>query len=321
MAFALYDRILIDVSNLYYRAYFVAQPAMQIVDGKRMNTGGILAALKMIGRIEENYLAEGGRMYFLFDNAFSGEEHRHDIDPDYKANRNKRLPQFYRGLDYLQLVMMHYKTGYRVVRRADSEADDLVSPILKSFEGKGLHVLLISNDMDWAREITNTTVWMTRENGKDVIYNKAVFEQKYGFVPSMGRVCLYKALLGDESDNIAPGVNGITEQQVLNILYKAGSVHDLYMNLNSLDIPPDMKENIRKSRGKVEINERLIRYAPLSMDECRESTVIAEYNHDILLKLYKTLGFEPGEIDRRFMDNTPLTVDDFFNGFGEIPRA
>lgn len=320
MAFAKYGRILIDVSNFYYRAYFVSKSVPRIVDGKQMSTGGILMTLKMINRIETNYLADGGRLYFLFDNAFSGEERRRDIDPEYKMNRNKRMPQFYRALDYLQLVLMHYKTGYRVVRRAEAEADDLVEPILKSFEGRGLHVLLISNDMDWARGISSGTDWMVRKNEQDVIYDSETFLQKYGFAPTCGKICLYKALLGDESDNIAPGVKGITREAVLDILRQAGSVHSLYMGLDGLNISADLKESLRRARGKVELNERLIRYKPISIDECRESTVIAEYNHDILLKLYKMLGFEPSEVDKRFVDNTPLSVDDFFNGFCDIPR-
>lgn len=315
MAFAAYDRILVDVSNLYYRAFFVARPPARESGGCRMSTGGILMSIKMIERLERCYMADGGRMYFLFDNAASGEERRRDIDPGYKANRKRRDPQFYRGLDCLQLILSNWKAGHRVSRRAESEADDLVAPILKSFEGKGLRVLLASNDMDWARGISDRAHWMAREGGKDVIYDKAAFALKFGFDPSADAICLFKALLGDESDNIPPGVKGMSRDDALMAMREAGSVRSLYMNLRGLGIPPALKESIRAARGRVELNERLARYAPVSIDECRESTIVAKFSRAALSRLYKALGFDPSEVDARLCER-PLTEDDFFNGFG-----
>jgi 5'-3' exonuclease len=164
-----YQRILLDVSNLYFRAFSTSRHLVADVEGKRMVTGGIFTSIKMIQRIERDYLEPGGRIYFLFDNALSGEVRRKEIDPDYKINRKKCEPQFYRGLDYLQLVLMHYQTGYRIVRRPASEADDLIAPILESFGEKSYYVLLAANDMDWSRAISERTHWMVRKDNHDVI--------------------------------------------------------------------------------------------------------------------------------------------------------
>jgi 5'-3' exonuclease len=292
------------------------------VEGKRMVTGGIFTALKMIQRIEREYLDNEGRIYFLFDNASSGEDHRKEIDPDYKINRKKRDPQFYRGLDYLQLVLMHYQVGYRIVRRQSSEADDLIAPILESFGNKQYSVLLVSNDMDWSRSINNTVHWMVRKDNQDVIYTKENFYQDYGFYPGLNEVCLYKSLRGDVNDNIPPGVKNIPETIVLNIIHQAKSVANMFLYLSDLDIPPQWKESIRQSRGRIQLNLMLVDYQPISMADCRECTSITAFNKDTLSMFYRMLNFKPEGIDERLRKpDVPAKEEDFFKDFDVYPRA
>jgi len=317
-----YQRILIDLSELYFRAFTVSQHLVADVEGKRMVTGGIFTAIKMIQRIERDYLAEGGRIYFLFDNASSGEERRKDIDPDYKINRKKRDPQFYRGLDYLQLVLMHYQTGYRIVRRPSSEADDLVAPILASFKDNKYSVLLVSNDMDWGRGITDSVHWMVRGEQQDIIYTKEKFLEKYGFCPGLNEVCLYKSIRGDVNDNIPPGVKNIPETVVLDIVHKAKSVSNMFLHFADLDIPSQWKEAIRQNRGRIQLNLMLVDYQPISIADCRECTSITEFNKDMLAIFYKMLNFKPEGIDERLRKpEVPLTEEDFFSDFEVYSRA
>jgi len=317
-----YQRILIDTSNLYFRSYYASQQAVATVEGKQMATGGILTALKMIQRIERNYLAPEGRIYFLFDNALSGENRRKDIDPGYKVNRKKKVPQFYRGLDYLQLVLRHYCTGYRIVRRQASEADDLVAPILESFGDNAYSVLLISNDMDWSRAISDNVHWMIRKDGHDIIFTKQKFFEEYGFYPGVDEVCLYKAIRGDVSDNVPVGIPNIPESVVLDIVNRAKSVKNLFICLNELDIPLQWKEEVRKNKGRIGLNYQLVSYQPVSVASCRECTTISEFNKNMLGMFYKLLNFEPEKVDIRFRNSEEsVNDDDFFKEFEVYPRA
>jgi 5'-3' exonuclease len=287
-----------------------------------MATGGIFNALKMIQRVESLYLSENGRIYFLFDNPASGEIRRKDIDPDYKINRKKQSPQFFRGLDYLQLVLRNYKTGYRVIQRAETEADDFVPPILKSFEGRDHFVLLVSNDMDWSRAISDKVHWMAHSGEKDVIFDKDLFYNKYGFYPGRNEVCLYKALRGDDADNIVPGVKGIPEPVLVSIVRQVKSVQNLFINLNDLQIDGQWKTAIRQNKGRIQINLMLVDYLPLTISDVRECTVITEFNKNMLLMYYKIFGFDTVQIDPRLAkEDKPFREEDFFNSFDSYPRA
>ena len=317
-----YQRILIDVSNIYFRAFSTSQHLVADVEGRRMVTGGIFTSIKMIQRIERNYLASDGRIYFLFDSASSGEERRKDIDPDYKINRKKRDPQFFRGLDYLQLVLTHYQTGYRIVRKPSSEADDLVAPILESFGNAEYSILLVSNDMDWSRAITDSAHWMIRRDNQDVIFTKEKFYEEHGFYPGLNEICLYKAIRGDVGDNIPPGVKNIPETTLLNIVHQAKSVSNMFLYLTELEIPPQWKEAIKQNRGRIQLNLMLVDYQPISISTCREHTTITEFNKEMLTMFYKMLNFKPEGIDERLRkQEPPVREEDFFKNFDTYPRA
>jgi 5'-3' exonuclease len=287
-----------------------------------MITGGIFTSLKMIQRIESNYLSENGRIYFLFDNPSSGEMRRKDIDPDYKTNRKKQDPQFYRGLDYLQLVLRNYKTGYRIIQKPETEADDLVFPILQSFEGHNHSVLLVSNDMDWSRAIEDKVHWLVHSTNKDIIYDRYLFFNKYGFYPGYNEVCLYKALRGDDSDNIIAGVKGIPEQVVLEIIHQVKSVQNMFLRLSDMRIDEQWKKTIQQNKGRIQINLMLIDYQPLSITDVREYTIISEFNKSMLLIYYRIFGFDINQIDPRLnKEDKPLKDEDFFTSFDSYPRA
>lgn len=318
-----YDRILIDVSNMYYRAFSVSQNLTSEVDGELMSTGGIYTVLKMFKRIRETYLAENGRIFYLFDNATSSDQRRKEIDPEYKANRAKQDPVFYRGLDYLYLVLQVLNDGDRLIRRPGSEADDLVYPVLKSFGDKGYNVLLISNDLDWSRSMSEKVHWMIRDHvtKKDVIYTQETYKEKFGFVPSNDTVCLFKAIKGDDSDNIPVGVKNLKTETVLDIIRQAQSVENLYIHLAELDLSDKWKQAFEENKGRVLLNYQLVSFQELTVSETREFTEVTVFNKKVLGMLYRTLKFNAEKLDSRFVPKVEeVKTEDFF-GAEKFPRA
>lgn len=318
-----YNRILIDVSNMYYRAFSVSRNMTTEVDGEVMATGGIYVLLRMIQSIRRNLLAEGGRIFYLFDNVTSGNQRRKEIDPDYKANRAKQDPVFTRGLDYLYLVLEVFNEGDRLIRRPGSEADDLVSPVLRSFGNKGYSVLLISNDLDWSRSITDKVHWMVRDfvEKKDVIYTPELFKEKYGFAPSLEAVCLYKAIKGDPSDNIPVGVKNLKTETVLEIIGKVGTLRNLYLQLSTLGLSEKWQQAFIDNKDRILLNYQLVSFQDISIEETRAFTEVTSFNKEVLKVLYRTLKFNVEKLDPRLVEQpVELQTEDFF-GPEQFPRA
>ena len=293
-----------DISNIYYRAYFSSKPtSVKSVDGI-MPTNGVFVALKMIQKLAGAYLMEKGVIHFLFDNASSGEMWRKNIDPDYKINRKRQDPGFYRGLDFLQILLIHYEDNWKIIQCPAYEADDLVAPVLAGIS-KNDRVGVVSNDMDWARAIGDNAVWIRagRREG-EYVYDEIdgkTFNDVYGFPPSLKNICLYKSLRGDRIDNVAPGVERISKKTVLSILNQTDKVEDLFDNLETLGIPQQIKRLITENKERILLNYTLVDYRPITAKACRDVTTVSRFNPHVLKMLYSTLKFNLEKIDMRLV--------------------
>lgn len=321
-----YDAILVDVSNKYHAAYSTsAHLTMETPEGTLV-TGGVYTFLKMMQRIRREYLADNGRFYFLFDNTQSVENRRKTIDPAYKANRYKKDPMFYRGLDYLNLILCSYERGWLVTRRPGSEADDLVDSTIKYQHLEEKSTLLVSGDLDWARGISDNTDWLTSvyvdKRAQDKVYDKVSYKEAYGYTPSRESVCLYKSFRGDASDNIEIGIERIPEPVLLKIVEEYRDLPDLYKRLNESTIPPQWKEAILNRKARLVINYSLVDYEQVSYQEYIDHTSWTRYEPEILKRLYSVLGFNVQKLDPRMTQVGQKTKegDDFFD-FQDYGRA
>lgn len=321
-----YDRILIDTSNFYMRAYFVNQNLTAVMeDGTKMATGGIYTSLRMTQSLEKRFLAEDGKIYFLFDNCHSGNNRRKEIDPAYKSNRTKKDDSFYRSLDIFQMILLNYKDNYRCVKREGFEADDLVYPLVKSFRS-GLKTLLISNDLDWFRAISENVHVAKYENGDYEIYDIEKFKEKLGFAPTESSMIMYKSFRGDTSDNIPPGLPGIRSKDLDYIVEHFDTIKELLMSLKDItELSDNLKEKIQDSYPRLSLNEKLVSYQPVTIEELKEDIYKCVFNPHTLHSLYTSLKFNTGNIDPRVaqfyakMEEKDEDDGDFFK-FDKIKR-
>jgi len=313
-----YDNILIDTSNFYMRAYAVNQDlTTELEDGTKIVTGGIYTAIKMIESVENKFLKPEGRIFFLFDNCYSGDNRRKEIDPEYKANRTKKDDVFYRSLDIFQTLLLNYKDNFYCVKREGFEADDLVDPLVKSLP-EDEEVLLISNDMDWFRSITQYCHVAKYEMRDYVIYRPIDFIEKFGFEPSIKNVIMYKAFRGDSSDNIAPGVSGIREKDLNRIINDYNSITDLLSKINSNQyLTNTFKQKIIENSSRLLLNEKLVSFQPMSLVEIVGSIYTCKFNAKVLHAIYKSLNFQISKIDPRVAcffnkNESPVSNSNFF---------
>jgi 5'-3' exonuclease len=292
----------VDISNIYYRAYFSSRPiSIKVKDGA-MPTNGVFVSIKMIQKLVNTYLVENGTVYFLFDNAASGEIWRKNLDPDYKINRRRQEPGFYRGLDFLQILLIHYEDNWHIIQCPAYEADDLVAPVLSEIPADD-RVGVVSNDLDWARAISENVVWIkTGKKEGEYIYeeiNQELFKTFYGFYPSLKNVCIYKSLRGDKIDNIGAGVERISKKTVLSILNQVKTIDDLFDSLEALDIPKTIKDSLAANKERILLNYTLVDYRPISVQAYKDVMVVSRFNPRVLKMLYSTLKFDIEKIDMR----------------------
>lgn len=192
----LYDYIVIDSANLFYRCLGKNETAEQVVR-------------KMISFTEDLRQSLNDTLYIIFDPIseydlgesksfkFPSSE-RKKIDENYKANRQ------YSSLYYQSILL--YKKFYtyrgdkvKTIYSQEYEADDFVEPLLEMI-GPNKKVALVTTDYDWSKYISDDVHMINK--GLDKPYSIKDFEEKFLFKPTKASITLYKALYGDESDNI-----------------------------------------------------------------------------------------------------------------------
>jgi 5'-3' exonuclease len=323
-----YQHLLVDISNIYYRAYFSSRKASIKVKDGIMPTNGVFVSIKMIQKLVNTYLMKNGILHFLFDNASSGEMWRKNLDPDYKINRRRQDPGFYRGLDFLQILLIHYENDWRVVQCSAYEADDLVDPVLSGIPA-GDKVGIVSNDLDWARAISSDVVWIRAGKREgECVYDEIdpdAFRIIYGFPPSLKNICIYKSFRGDRIDNISAGVKRISKKMVLSILSQIETIDELFDRLEDLDLPDNLKRSVMENRERILLNHRLVDYRPISVQACKDATVISRFNPRVLKMLYSTLKFDIEKIDMRlakfYKHSTAESSGDFKFEFSDYGRV
>ena len=319
----MYSKLVIDTSNFYMRAYSVGQEMTnKMDDGSTLVTGGIYTFLRMVRSVESRFLdPKNGEVYFLFDNCHSGINRRKEIDPEYKSNRTKKDEGFYRSLDILQTILLNYKDNWFCVKKSGFEADDLVYPFIKEFLNE--RILLISNDLDWFRGVSDRVhvAKYEKAEGMDradyVIYDSELFKKRMGFEPSSSSMIVYKSFRGDGSDNIPAGVPGIRSDTLNAIISRCSSIKEVLEKLNSIpEVSETFRNKILTNKARLFLNEKLVSYQEVSFEDLQADIYKCEFHPKALHSLYKSLGFQIGRIDPRVQqfyvkETVPITNKNF----------
>ena len=168
---------------------------------------------------------------------------RHDIYPDYKANRppapEDLVPQFALIREATDAFGLHR------VEAAGWEADDLIATAATKALENGQEVVVISADKD-LMQLIRPGVRMLDPMKQRWIDDEYVRE-KFGCRPD--QVVEIQALAGDSSDNV-PGVHGIGVKTAALLLEEYGTLEGILAAANELDDKgkPLIKQTKRRER-------------------------------------------------------------------------
>jgi DNA polymerase-1 len=240
---------LIDGSGFIFRAYHRLPP---LTDPEGTPVGAVFGFTSMLWNLieaarkspEDDYLAvilDAGKHSF-----------RHDIYPDYKANRpdppEDLLPQFPLIRDAVNAL------NVPCIEKPSLEADDLIASYAEAAIAAGMEVTIVSSDKDLMQLIRpGLTLLDTMQNKR---FTEAEVLEKWSVRPDqLGDVL---ALMGDSVDNV-PGVPGIGPKKAADLVNQYGTLEDVLARVGEIR-QPKLKENLtlhadaaRMSRVLVEL--------------------------------------------------------------------
>ena len=162
-----------------------------------------------------------------------GKTFRHELLPEYKANREKLEDDFRTQLKILQEILNY--SGHKVIAREGIEADDIIASLAKLAKNENYEVVILTADKDLlqlaspgVKVLRNATARIN--NAK--FYDVETFLNEYKFMPSS--MADYLAIVGDNTDNIK-GVDGVGEVGAKEVLSKFSTLEEIFSHIEELD--------------------------------------------------------------------------------------
>ncbi|TAA75210.1 MAG: DNA polymerase I [Candidatus Electronema aureum] len=235
---------LIDGSAYIYRAFHAVKPLHTSGGLPTHAVYGFISILRRILREKQpEYLA------VAFDT--KGPVFRHQISPDYKANRPAMPDDLVVQIPYIRRIT----EAYSILSMAadDLEADDLLASAARLLVSQGCKVIVVSGDKDLLQLVgEDITCW---DPMSDKVMDTAAVEEKYGLGPS--QLLDYFALIGDASDHIS-GVPGVGPKTAQKLIAEYRTLEGLYEQAAGLK-KSKVKENLLTHREAAFLSRELVR--------------------------------------------------------------
>ncbi len=213
--------LVIDGNSILNRAFYGIRP-LKTKDG--LFTNAIYGMVTMV----ERYLSMCTPDYFAVAFDVKKPTFRHEFAESYKANRHGMPDELRMQLEPAKETLR--AMGALVLTAEGFEADDILGTLAKMAEAEDVMAYVATGDRDSLQLITEKINVVLATNTEPIVYDTAMFMEKYGVLPS--QFVDVKALMGDSSDNI-PGVPGIGEKTALKLIAEYGSLDAIYEDLES----------------------------------------------------------------------------------------
>ncbi len=271
--------ILVDGSSYLFRA-FHALPSL--TNSKNLPTGAVYGVINMLRKLITDYKPE--YIAVVFD--ARGKTFRHDMYPEYKANRPP-MPDELR----VQIEPLHELVramGLPLISIEGVEADDVIGTLATRLSKKKRDTLISTGDKDLA-QLVNPHVTLINTMSNTIMDAKGVLE-KFEVPPE--HIVDYLALIGDTSDNI-PGVPKVGPKTAVKWLKQYGSLDNLIGHAD--EIGGKVGENLRASLDQLPLSRELATIrCDLDMGDMGlglEQLEPVESDREKLQKMYTELEF------------------------------
>lgn len=276
---------LLDAYALIYRAYYALIRSPRVTSGG-FNTSAIFGFCNTLDEIlrkeKPDYIA------VCFDPP-GGKTFRHEIYPEYKAQRDKQPEDITLSIPYIKRILEAYRIP--VIEMANFEADDVIGSLARLAEGEGFTTYMMTPDKDYGQLVTDK-VLMYRPSlrGQDFeIRGPKEVCERYG-ISSPAQVIDLLALEGDASDNV-PGCPGVGEKTAAKLIAEWGSVENLLDNADKLK--GAIRTKISENAKQIRFSKYLVTIkTDIALDVTPEMLIRRETDVNALIKIYDELEFK-----------------------------
>tara|TARA_Y100001935_G_C17309254_1_gene514600 strand:+ start:130 stop:2844 length:2715 start_codon:yes stop_codon:yes gene_type:complete len=252
------DILLIDGFSLLYRAYYGYPPNLTTPAGTPINA--VYGFLTMMF----NALDQFKPTYFGICMDRKEPTYRHEVFPEYKANRSAPDDEFLVQLPEFRRIISLFNVP--LVEMAGYESDDLLGTLSTKFSQQKLRTYIMSGDLDMLQLVNDYTYIITNKKGVSdyVVYDAQKVIERYDL--SVDQIIDFKALKGDASDNI-PGVKGVGDKTATKLLLQFKTLDGIYDHLDDIS-SKSLKAKLVDHRDQAYLSQRLVTidcHAPIDM--------------------------------------------------------
>ncbi|MHB8418333.1 MAG: DNA polymerase I [Myxococcales bacterium] len=237
--------ILIDGSSYIFRAYHAVP---HLSNRKGVPTNAVYGFTNMLLKA----LREARPTHVAMALDRDGHTFRHEIDPQYKANRSEPpddlKPQFALVRQVIEAL------NVPLLEVAHVEADDVIGTVAMRAREKGFRVVVVTGDKDFMQLVGPDVLLF--DSMRDKWTGPAEVLEKLGVGPE--RVIDLMSLCGDDVDNV-PGVPGVGPKTAAQLIQRFGSLDALLARLSEVERPKlrealiASQDGIRRARQLVSI--------------------------------------------------------------------
>ncbi|MEE8547322.1 MAG: DNA polymerase I, partial [bacterium] len=267
---------LIDGSSYIYRAYHAVRD-LSTKEGFPTNAiyGFTNMLLKVLREQEPDYVA------MVLDSP--GPTHRHEIFPDYKANRPP-MPDDLR-VQIPRIEDLSKAFNIATLRLDGYEADDIIATLVDRFSEDVDDIVIVSSDKDFMQLVSQGVRML--DTMKDRWIGIDDVKERFGVDPE--HVPDVLALIGDSSDNV-PGLTGVGPKTAGKLISRFGDLESLFEH--SDEITGKVGENLSSEADTVRLSFSLVtldREVPL--DVTLDNLSMKDPDDEALRTIFSELQF------------------------------
>ena len=268
--------ILVDGSAFLFRSYF-STISQNLTNDSGFPTGAMFGVVNAIKHLQRKY--QGAKLIMVFD--AKGSNFRHQMFPDYKANRSPAHDDLIVQIEPLYKIIR--AMGFHFLCEEGVEADDVIATLSRFATQNDIETIIASGDKDLFQLVGGN---IKQLDMKGRLYSEADVEEKMGVRPN--QILDLLALTGDSSDNI-PGVPSVGPKTAAKWLEQYSNIEGVKANAEK--IGGKVGEKLRESFDLLDLSYQLVK---LKFDVQLPIDILEDEpgeNTEELIALYKEFGF------------------------------